>query len=249
MIKALINGKLSREQENMEDVLTSNVFGLLSYLPPSQALIPFLRKCIPFSTEATPKTDWLPDDSEIFYNFWPKWTHYDGRICEPDVVLKIDQQGEPKSLVCIEAKYRSGKSSTDGGEEATPEETSRDQLVREWENLRTEAKRDGRKAILIYLTADFGMPISSMRESLRFKSDNYLKHSLYWLSWRHLKYALNPKSHIEQDLIALTDRMDFFLFEGVRGIPKSMIDWSYSRRSKDGVAPQTNGEKTYEGKS
>ena len=42
MIHALLNGKLSADQENMEDILTSNVFGLLRYLPPEHGLLPFL---------------------------------------------------------------------------------------------------------------------------------------------------------------------------------------------------------------
>lgn len=44
MLVALLHGKLSREQENIEDILTSNVFGVLKYLPPGTVLIPFLSK-------------------------------------------------------------------------------------------------------------------------------------------------------------------------------------------------------------
>ena len=39
---ALLKGKLSRAQENMEDILTSNVFGLFQYLPAELGLLPFL---------------------------------------------------------------------------------------------------------------------------------------------------------------------------------------------------------------
>ena len=39
----LKKGNLSRDQENMEDIPTCNVFGLMKYFPPSQALIPFLK--------------------------------------------------------------------------------------------------------------------------------------------------------------------------------------------------------------
>ena len=34
MLSALLHGKLSREQENMEDILTSIVFDTLRHLPP-----------------------------------------------------------------------------------------------------------------------------------------------------------------------------------------------------------------------
>jgi hypothetical protein len=35
MLQALLRGKLSREHEEIEDILTSNVFGLLQYCDPS----------------------------------------------------------------------------------------------------------------------------------------------------------------------------------------------------------------------
>ena len=41
MLSALLHGKLSREQENMEDILTSIVFDVLRYLPPDQGILPF----------------------------------------------------------------------------------------------------------------------------------------------------------------------------------------------------------------
>jgi hypothetical protein len=69
MLDALIKGKLSREQENMEDILTSNVFGLMKYLPPSEALIPFLKQaedpegCKPFED--------LSSEAEAEFEFWP----------------------------------------------------------------------------------------------------------------------------------------------------------------------------------
>lgn len=44
MLVALLHGKLSRDQENMEDILTSNVFGVMRYLPPAIALFPFISK-------------------------------------------------------------------------------------------------------------------------------------------------------------------------------------------------------------
>ncbi len=51
MLAALIAGKLSRMQENMEDILTSNVFGLMQYMPAADALVPFLRNVEALSAE------------------------------------------------------------------------------------------------------------------------------------------------------------------------------------------------------
>jgi hypothetical protein len=41
VLQAFLKGKLSAEQENLEDLLTSSV-GLLAYVPPERALLPFL---------------------------------------------------------------------------------------------------------------------------------------------------------------------------------------------------------------
>lgn len=44
MLQAMLHGKLTRQEEEMEDLLTSNVFGLVKYLPPEMVLIPFLSQ-------------------------------------------------------------------------------------------------------------------------------------------------------------------------------------------------------------
>ena len=46
MLQALLNGKLSREQENMEDILTSNVFGLLRYVQPQDGILKYCLRIL-----------------------------------------------------------------------------------------------------------------------------------------------------------------------------------------------------------
>lgn len=46
MIHALLKGKLSREQEKLEDALISNVFGLFRLLPGDEDLFKILSKAI-----------------------------------------------------------------------------------------------------------------------------------------------------------------------------------------------------------
>ena len=82
MLMALLKGKLSREQENMEDILTSNVFGLFQYLPPSEGLLPFLAQ-----TEGEGMSRPLASlkdatDATAQYDFWPQWTDASGAACE-----------------------------------------------------------------------------------------------------------------------------------------------------------------------
>ncbi len=42
MLAAQIHGKLKREEEYLEDLLTSNVFGSIQYIPPEDGLVPIL---------------------------------------------------------------------------------------------------------------------------------------------------------------------------------------------------------------
>ena len=46
MLQAMLRHKLTRAEEGMEDLLTSNTFGLMKYLPAHVALIPFLRRAL-----------------------------------------------------------------------------------------------------------------------------------------------------------------------------------------------------------
>ena len=84
MLEALLHGKLSREQENMEDILTSNVFGLLRYLPPSDGLLQFLG--MGRMRDGRQPLANLPEDTTAEYEFWP-WIKESGNGCEPDVLL------------------------------------------------------------------------------------------------------------------------------------------------------------------
>jgi len=131
VIQALLRGKLSLKQENAEDILTSNVFGLLRYVSPQAGLLPFLacaksvRGECPLGTSVDGRT---ADAVTAEYDFWPRWPG-----CEPDVVLAI-QHDERKFLVVVEAKYRSGKSSVAFGleEPSDDEPESEDQSESDW---------------------------------------------------------------------------------------------------------------------
>ena len=122
MIPAFLNGKLSREQENMEDILTSIVFGVLQYVPPSKGIFPLLNLVEQSDSTQTPLRG-LWDDSSVDYSFWEsmKELHTESGIdceyCEPDLLLRISKSNGEKLVVLIEAKLWSGKSSFAGEEE------------------------------------------------------------------------------------------------------------------------------------
>jgi len=145
MIKALIHGKLSRDQENMEDILTSNVFGSLELCRANDLLIAFLQRA------RTPSGRCLLEGSDgvtkVEYEFWPRYPDCDeAHFCEPDLELRIFFQNGSKHLLFVEAKFLSGKSSVDDiGDEPMdqdresaplPETTrSKDQLAKQWTQL------------------------------------------------------------------------------------------------------------------
>lgn len=214
MLQALLRGKLSLEQENMEDILTSNVFGLLQYMRPSSALFRFIAQAQDLD-EKHP-LEWLTDvpasDCTVQYDFWPSWQKGGRGGCEPDVVLTVCAADRPAQLILIEAKFRSGKSENAESADGKPS----DQLAREWDNLAARASTIGAEPTVIYLTQDFCMPRADIRASV----EEYRKHrgataKILWLSWRHLQRALasNP-SPPAQDLILLLRRLGLYFFDG-----------------------------------
>src|ERR1039458_2574240 len=111
MLQALLRGKLSRDHEQIEDILTSNVFGLLKYSDP-RITLDFLERARLLNGER-------PWDRSIFgssgvsidWDFWPWWAEARCIGCEPDVVLTLQGQCNVRLLVLIEAKLYAGKSS------------------------------------------------------------------------------------------------------------------------------------------
>ena len=250
MLQALLHGKLSRQQENMEDLLTSNVFGLMEYLHADKELLRFLGKAshVDKSDGTESLSGLLPADTEkIRYEFWPRWTEDRCIGCEPDLVLRIDPKQGEEYLVLVEAKYHSGKSSV-ADEDSEIEAPPKDQLAREWDNLIVVAEREGRTPVLIYLTADIGCPQDSILKSLedhsrncRFKKRKPFK--CYWLSWRHLAETLQPPGNgVFENLLKVMQKLNLVFFHGISEIPSreprewsfsSFFDWSVIQERRD----------------
>lgn len=89
MLEALIHGKMTSDQENTEDILTSNVFGVLKYVSPNRGLLSFLSMAV-LPDGTSPFAD-LPATAE--YEFWPWWKEADCIGCEPDVVIRQEWPG------------------------------------------------------------------------------------------------------------------------------------------------------------
>ena len=85
MLQAMLHGKLTRKEEGLEDLLTSNVFGLMKYLPLDLILLPFLALAKnPFSGQTL--SNWLKDVAGVKeWYFWRPLSAPGCLACEPDV--------------------------------------------------------------------------------------------------------------------------------------------------------------------
>jgi len=68
MLAAQIHGKLKREEEDLEDLLTSNVFGSIQYIPPEDGLVPVLSAAE--RVDGSQPLRELTEISEVNYYFW-----------------------------------------------------------------------------------------------------------------------------------------------------------------------------------
>ena len=229
MLQALLKGKLSREQENMEDILTSNVFGLLKYVPPGEGLLNYLA----FAEEKGGNhplefLNSLNDGSKlsIEYEFWPRWEESNCIGCEPDVAIKLEISDKQDLLVLIEAKYWSGKSP---GAVETADKPN-DQLAKEWDNLSVRVGRLNKKPVLIYLTKHYAYPHQDIEEAIneyKNKRPGGTEPGIYWLSWRHLrKVCENTDNPILNDLSFLLERLNLKFFDGVK-LEEVHIPWFF----------------------
>lgn len=224
MLQAMLHGKLTREQENMEDILTSNAFGTFEYLNPSEALVPFLSYAI--DSDGQHPLEGISEITKIDYKFWPRLNEPDCHGCEPDVILRITTQDGGRFVILIEAKYLSGKSS-----EANDDDRPYDQLAREWDNIRFVAERENRIPILLYITAGIGFPEDDVDAAQReLIIDRGIRADICWLSWRHLLSIIEPSENkMLQHLAQLMRKMNLIFFQGFSSIPQvDSIQWIFS---------------------
>lgn len=213
MLLAQLHRKFTRREEDSEDLLTSNVFGALKYSGRVDILCRFLSGAVSHRAQGRLV---LGEVTGCTFRFWPWLRADDGIGSAPDVLLDLEHTGGARSLVAVEAKYRSGKSSgpTAGG----PGNPVNDQLAREWLCVRHAATEAGyERAHLVYLTADVGMP----RDQLDEAADELQRKAkppaeISWLSWRRLLPLLKDAPEpILVDLANLLRRAMLIFFEDV----------------------------------
>jgi hypothetical protein len=229
MTIAEIRGKISQTGQNlserMEDLLTSDIFGCMRYLPTQDALTPFLQTaCSLHGNILTVPGNVL----RVHWAFWP-WLKSAGHIpCEPDVIIGLETEEDHVHLILIEAKYYSGLSSEED-ERAEPN----DQLARELDNLDalscvglgwvTHLRIVSR--MLLFVTQDMGMPRKLLAQSLaEYQRKRNRQADIYWTSWRFLQPILekslteedSPQSiAVMEDMLGLLLRKGLTIFRGV----------------------------------
>ena len=223
MTIAEIRGKISQTGQNlserMEDLLTSDIFGCMRYLPTQNALIPFLQ------TACSLHGNVLIIPSKVLRvhcSFWP-WLKLAGRIpCEPDVILGLETEGNHVHLILIEAKYYSRLSS-----EEDEREEPNDQLARELDNLDTVSSMNLRwnpdlaiiSRYLLFVTQHMGMPRRLVAQSLaEYQRKRNRQGDIYWTSWRFLQPILEKNLKQEnspQNIAVMEDMLELLLRKGL----------------------------------
>lgn len=196
-IQAVIHGKLSSSGSNLgerlEDLMTSNIFQLLSYLTYEKGLKLILESAINSKNGQLN----LPKNVQDFeIQFWPKWSN-----CEPDILITLFPADKSKMNILIEAKLFSGLS-------------SEDQLLREWKDLTSQQK--GAQNYLIYLTSDSYFPNSVFNQTKKLEPSTDLC-KFYWLNYEMVYQSLivqSEDSKILKDIIALLSHYYFVPFKG-----------------------------------
>jgi len=230
MFRALVHGKLSREQANMEDLVTSMVFGTLEHCEPTW-IAKFLRRAR--LADGSRPLHALPEPTAVIWEFWP-WVHEAGCIgCEPDVSLQLHLPEGRRIDLFIEVKFRSGKSSHDDLLTPSAERErlpAKDQLAREWQNLRARSTVDD--AWLVYVTPDIVMPALDIEEAQQELLRKDMRcGQMAWLSLRELHLLL--RDHSAGWLASLKgalERLDLLSFEGVSPArPRTRFSWTFVR--------------------
>ena len=217
----------------MEDILTSNVFGLLRYIQPKEGILKYLS-CAEDNDGNRPlkylsSLSEIPQES-IKYEFWPWWEESGCIGCEPDLVLSIKIPDKKDLLLLVEAKYLSGKSSEADEDYDTPT----DQLAREWDNLRLRARagKSDKTPILVYLTAHYAFPKKDIDNAVgEFieKRPSLAEPIIYWLSWRHLHEVCdNSSTLVHDDLRDLLNRLNLQFYNGMKPFYVN-FPWSFKR--------------------
>lgn len=224
MLQAQLKGKLRRDEEEMEDLLTSNVFGSIEYSGDTQVFEEILHQA-EASDGSRPLFDLTV--TKAAFDFWPLLEHPGCNPCEPDVTIMAELSGRRRMLVLIESKFHSPKSSFGDETQAVPT----DQLAKEWDNLLPEARFKEAEPIILYVTADFLFPTADIAEALtnfNNKREGLPAPRVMWISWRAVRIILGRcGQRMLKDAAEILRSLGLVFFEGISSGPAFKTSWSY----------------------
>jgi hypothetical protein len=203
MYVAELRGKIPSQFENMEDILTSNVFSFFKYSTREIFLKGYLEKLGIYISDQ--------EANGAQFKFWPR---FDDKT-EPDLVVKVG-----KYYLLIEAKYFSGF-----GQET---ETTQAQLKREFQGGKSEAEKQGQKFKLIPITAHHSE--HSFNDKSKINRSDFGIH-LKWTNWQSVALfllgVLESSNSIKKqerdfalDLYRLLDKKNLRGFKGFGELSK-----------------------------
>jgi len=237
LLEAELKGKLP-EVENYEDVLTSNVFGTIKYLPFEEGLLPILSEAVNHGTEddflTYFKSKYDLDLSEYKIGeilFWPSSEEYG----KPDLVIILESicSENPNLILGIEVKYQSHKSGS--GEE-------KDQLKRYFESLQNNRSSyneisdkylEGEFLGIIYLTSYNAK--EEIEESISYIENLHhngeVREKFFRMRWKDLTRLFKEKeaksfssNRIYNDIYRLLDKKNLKEFEGIPRPKEILLD-------------------------
>ncbi len=238
-----------------EDLLTSDIFGCCSFLNYNELLEHVLRESVHFNSKdnlCIPETVISEE-----YLFWPRF-HTGRSQTEPDVLIILRHPGNLCTLVLIEAKFNSDKSSE---ADYTSEDVT-DQLARELmiihnqkicsQNTTLEGLEIASK-YLIYVTAHDVIPEKAFNDSsnefiektandrnICFKDID--KIPLFWLPWWKIEQLIsennlfslegNAKDRVIKHIQEVLRVKRLCRFYGLKPLNFNLIAYSYSSTAK-----------------
>jgi hypothetical protein len=182
MFESILNGKISKEIAHKEDVLTSEIFGLIQFLPVNVFWESVLLECVNLRKEHLlgflHRNDIKPEQwIAASYNFWPRTNKWG----EPDILIEFsDEQSSPFYLV-LEVKkdsFRHGQN-------------DKDQLLRYLSYL--EKEKASKLPVLIYLTPRISTQeiIESVRNNPKWECN------IFEISWQKVYQIIEHLKGLE----------------------------------------------------
>jgi len=212
MLLAEIHGKGRRDIEDVEDLLTSAVFGHLRLIDPPVFWLNFLQRARTAHTPSRSFTEILSGlgvqvsrFSKVRVSFWPRLQG----SSEPDLLVELSGVGIPTITFVIEVKLHAGKSSTGEG----------DQLAKYLDKLAhlecPLAHSTIENRFLVYLTKNFVG--ADLEESVKRAKTSNAESRIFGIEWNDIAEIASDQRQHHRLLDEVADFLKLRGFERFHG--------------------------------